>query len=97
MSLDDNNIYELSFTNSKFEIIGDCEMGQIGDMCEIMAPNWPSLSFNNGFLIKNIVTDDLFQVIDEFSKEDRERQADLMNVNFYVIDWDTFKQLFKKI
>ena len=92
--MNDNRISlkELSFTNSRFEIIKNCEVGQAGDVCEIISPNWPFEGFNNGFSALNTVNDCYFQIVEKLNNEESKISDDFYEM---IYDYDSFFENFK--
>ena len=81
------DIYDVAFTNARFEVVKDFPGGNIGDTCQIESANWPLQLLNNGFLAKNLESDVYFQVVDKTNADYRKQSRDL---EFIILGWEDF-------
>lgn len=87
-------ISELPFKNSKIEIIKECEVGEVGDECKILFPNFLNKEDNTGFVAVNEINDIYFSVIESFNEEELKISDTYYDI---LYDYETFLELFKII
>ena len=86
-----DDLNKLSFTNSRLILKKNCKIGSAGDLCQIISPNWPIMAYNTGFIAKNIVNDDYFQISESISNVARMIMAEN---DFIILQAEKFKEFF---
>jgi hypothetical protein len=86
-----DNLNMLSFTNSRLILKKKCKIGSVGDRCQIMSPNWPIIMYNTGFIAKNIVNDEYFQLSENISPLGQRISEEN---DFVILKADQFEEFF---